>query len=62
MSDISEDVKTPIAEALEKDWKTVSDFLREHSNLIREDSDLLADLGLWVRASNIVEFGPAALA
>ncbi len=50
------------AKALEKDWKTVSVFLREHPNLIREDADLLGDLGLWVKASNIVEFGPAALA
>ncbi len=50
------------AKALEKDWKTVSGFLREHASLIREDADLLADLGLWIKASNIVEFGPAALA
>jgi hypothetical protein len=57
--------KTPKAgaeAALEKDWKTVSGFLREHPNLLREDADLLSDLGLWVKASNIVEFGPAALA
>lgn len=50
------------AKALEKDWKTVSGFLREHASLIREDADLLASLGLWVKADNIVEFGPAALA
>lgn len=50
------------ARALEKDWKTVSAFLREHAGLIREDADLLSDLGLWIKAANIVEFGPAALA
>ena len=50
------------AKALEKDWKTVSAFLREHVGLIREDADLLSDLGLWIKAANIVEFGPAALA
>jgi len=48
--------------ALEKDWKTVSGFLRAHPNLIRQDADLLADLGLWTKADNVVEFGPAALA
>jgi hypothetical protein len=47
---------------LAKDWVVVADFLREHPNLIREDADLLADLGLWIKADNIVEFGPAALA
>ncbi|MBV9510240.1 MAG: DUF484 family protein [Caulobacteraceae bacterium] len=50
------------AKALEKDWKVVAAFLREHPNLIREDADLLEALGLWVKAANIVEFGPAALA
>ena len=50
------------AKALEKDWKTVSAFLREHPGLLRQDADLLADLGLWIKATNIVEFGPAALA
>jgi len=50
------------AKALEKDWKTVSGFLREHAGMIREDADLLSDLGLWLKSANIVEFGPAALA
>jgi uncharacterized protein len=48
--------------ALAKDWIVVADFLREHPNLIREDADLLAELGLWIKADNVVEFGPAALA
>lgn len=51
-----------LARALEKDWKTVSGFLREHPHFIRNDADLLTELGLWQRADNIVEFGPAALA
>ena len=50
------------AAALAKDWKVVSAFLRDHPRLIREDAGLLEDLGLWVRAANVVEFGPAALA
>jgi uncharacterized protein YigA (DUF484 family) len=66
VSETSKSAKNPtdaaIARALAKDWKVVSAFLREHPNMIREDSDLLGDLGLWVRAANIVEFGPAALA
>jgi uncharacterized protein YigA (DUF484 family) len=66
LSEISKTAKPPadagLAKALEKDWQTVSGFLREHPGLIREDAELLSDLGLWVKAANIVEFGPAALA
>ena len=62
MSEASKPPKTDIDPALEKDWKTVSGFLRQHPGLIREDTDLLSDLGLWLKAANIVEFGPAALA
>jgi uncharacterized protein YigA (DUF484 family) len=47
--------------ALAKDWELVRGFLREHANFIRDDADLLSDLGLWIKADNIVEFGPAAL-
>eukprot|EP01035_Chromulina_nebulosa_P006123 gene6123-8293_t len=36
--------------------------LRSHPELIRDDAELLADLGLRVDAANIVDFGPAALA
>ena len=50
------------AKALAKDWKLVSAFLRENPGLIREDAALLEDLGLWIKAANVVEFGPAALA
>jgi uncharacterized protein YigA (DUF484 family) len=66
---VSEQPKTPkdaaaakLAEVLAKDWKVVAAFLREHPNLIRGDADLLSALGLWLRADNIIEFGPAALA
>lgn len=48
--------------ALAKDWRLVRAFLREHAGLVREDAELLADLGLWIKADNVVEFGPAALA
>lgn len=48
--------------ALEKDWKVVSGFLRDHPDLIRSDEQLLADLNLRLRTENIVDFGPAALA
>jgi uncharacterized protein YigA (DUF484 family) len=47
---------------LQMDWMSVSGFLRDHAGLIREDAGLLADLGLWIKAANVVEFGPAALA
>lgn len=36
--------------------------LREHPYLIRDDEELLADLGLRIDAANLVDFGPAALA
>jgi len=47
---------------LQKDWQVVSGFLRDHPDFIRNDAELLADLGLRLRADNIVDFGPAALA
>jgi len=56
------ETEAKIAEALAKDWKVVSTFLRTHPNLVRQDADLLSSLGLWLRADNIIEFGPAALA
>lgn len=37
-------------------------MLRSHPDLIRDDPELLADLGLRVDAANLVDFGPAALA
>ena len=66
MSDMTDapknETEAKIAEALAKDWKVVSAFLRTHPNIIRQDADLLSSLGLWLRADNIIEFGPAALA
>ena len=66
MSESSKPSKGPgdakLAEAVAKDWKVVATFLRDHPNLIRGDADLLSSLGLWLRADNIIEFGPAALA
>src|SRR5580704_12504817 len=44
------------------DWPAIRAFLAANPNLVRDDPDLLAELGLRVRADNIVDFGPAALA
>jgi uncharacterized protein len=41
-------------------WPEVRAWLLEHPELVRQDSDLLASLGLWCK-NNVVEFGPAAL-
>lgn len=46
---------------LERDWRTVSGFLKDHPELIRQDEGLLADLGLRP-LDNVYDFGPAALA
>jgi uncharacterized protein YigA (DUF484 family) len=43
-------------------WPSVRGFLKTHPNLVRDDAELLADLGLRINAANVVEFGPAALA
>jgi uncharacterized protein YigA (DUF484 family) len=37
-------------------------FLAEHPEVLKDDDDLLAELGLRVAGDNVVEFGPAALA
>ncbi len=50
------------AKAIAKDWTQVRAWLADHPHIIRDDDDLLAELGLRIRADNIVEFGPAALA
>jgi len=63
---MSETSKTPTdgakAKAIAKDWTQVRAWLAEHPHMIRDDDALLDELGLRVRADNIVEFGPAALA
>ncbi|HEY4031737.1 MAG TPA: DUF484 family protein [Caulobacteraceae bacterium] len=43
-------------------WPSVRAFLKNHPNLLREDPELMGELGLKLNAANIVEFGPAALA
>src|SRR5207253_3091376 len=40
----------------------VKAFLRAHPETVRDDAELLAQLGLRVDAANLVDFGPAALA
>jgi hypothetical protein len=46
----------------EPDWRDVRAFLKAHPALLREDAELLSDVGLRINAANVVEFGPAALA
>ena len=43
-------------------WGAVRAFLQSDPNLIRDDSDLLLELGLRVHAANVVDFIPPALA
>ncbi len=43
-------------------WPSVRAFLANHPNLVREDAELMSELGLKLNAANVVEFGPAALA
>lgn len=44
------------------DWRDIKAFLKANPNVVREDAELLDDLGLRINAANVVEFGPAALA
>ena len=44
------------------DWDRVRDFLRSDPGLVRDDPDLLAELGLRIHAANVVDFVPPALA
>jgi uncharacterized protein YigA (DUF484 family) len=44
------------------EWDEVRDFLRTDPGLIRNDADLLTDLGLRIHAANVVDFVPPALA
>jgi uncharacterized protein YigA (DUF484 family) len=50
------------AEDLRLDPETVRAFLQANPELLRDDEDLLAALGLKVAGDNVVDFGPAALA
>jgi uncharacterized protein YigA (DUF484 family) len=44
------------------EWGQVRDFLKTDPGLIRNDQELLADLGLRIHAANVVDFVPPALA
>ena len=43
-------------------WEAVQAFLRADPGLLREDQDLLGELGLRIHAANVVDFIPPALA
>ncbi|MCE3288418.1 MAG: hypothetical protein K0R83_430 [Caulobacter sp.] len=44
------------------DLAALRDLIRQNGALLRDDPELLADLGLRLDAANLVDFGPAALA
>lgn len=44
------------------EWEAVRDFLKTDPGLIRNDPELLADLGLRIHAANVIDFIPPALA
>jgi uncharacterized protein len=43
------------------DAQTVRAFLKVHRDIVREDGELLSDLGLRLDVANIIDFGPVAL-
>ncbi|MGI9169859.1 MAG: DUF484 family protein [Caulobacteraceae bacterium] len=43
------------------DAETVKTLFRRHRDMVREDGELLAELGLRLDVANIVDFGPVAL-
>jgi hypothetical protein len=49
------------AKAGELDADALRELLKANPDLVRNDPDLLKDLGLRIDAANVVEFGPAAL-
>jgi uncharacterized protein YigA (DUF484 family) len=51
----------PKASEAASGWPSVRSFLVSHPNLVREDAELLSQMGLKINAANVVEFGPAAL-
>lgn len=57
MSDATRATKTTVV-----DPESVRDFLRTEPEFLRQDENLLGELGLRVDAANVVDFGPRALA
>jgi len=49
------------AKAGELDAEALRELLKANPDLVRNDPELLNDLGLRIDAANVVEFGPAAL-
>ena len=45
----------------ETDIEAVKAHMRANADLLREDGDLLTDLGLRIGVANVVDFGPVAL-
>jgi uncharacterized protein YigA (DUF484 family) len=43
-------------------WAEVRDFLKSDPTLVRDDAELLQELGLRIHAANVVDFIPPALA
>jgi uncharacterized protein YigA (DUF484 family) len=66
MSETGKSTKTgkalPKAAEAAAGWPSVRAFLMNHPNLLREDPELMSELGLKLDAANVLEFGPAALA
>jgi len=66
MSEMSQSTKVgkamPKASEAQAGWPSVRGFLTNHPNLLREDPELMSELGLKLNAANVLEFGPAALA
>jgi uncharacterized protein YigA (DUF484 family) len=56
MSDATNANRKPV------DAESVRDFLRVQPEFLRQDENLLGELGLRVDAANVIDFGPAALA
>jgi uncharacterized protein YigA (DUF484 family) len=42
-------------------WAEIRAWLVENPEVVRQDGELLASLGLWRKGGNLIEFGPAAL-
>jgi uncharacterized protein YigA (DUF484 family) len=54
--------KTQAAHGPQPDWPAVKRFLQADPTAIRQDPELLAELGLRIHAANVVDFIPPALA